>query len=542
MAKNLGISGSFDFIFTGIFLMLFLSADILIAKYFLVLELFNIYLIFSFLTKVTYLNLKGLNFFFNKFSDKFKNKFTKSYYHVLFTLLIQLIFIAFVLIFENNIFDSTSNYFNYFSIYYFIASFLLILNVLSKYYSPDFLKNLKTFFVPNKLPRKSYEAAFYNKNVAVVIPTYKPSLETLTLVRSIASWYPMINLIVVDDYSPKDETSDFVLNQIRELARNNYKIVLFRTQKNELKAGALNLAINYLKNLAYGKPDVVFTFDDDVKIIPSTIPEMIDELYKNPKIGIVCSQVRVINKNKNIITRLQAMEYHSFNITKIADNGFLKGPLVMQGMLAALKFKVIEDLGGFSIGHLIEDYDLTVRAKLMGWEVRISQSAVAWTYVPESLKTLWKQRARWTSGGLKVILENWHGVIAVFQDLIGHFTFLILFALIILSFVYAGSYHETAFTPVLFAISLINFSVIFVYSVLTHFSYPDRDFKDSILKFTFIAEFIYANFLSIILIGSYVYLLYTATAKKIIRTFEYLFEMSQSGFSKIGYSSTWGTR
>lgn len=542
MAKNLGISGSFDFIFTGIFLMLFLSADILIAKYFLVLELFNIYLIFSFLTKVTYLNLKGINFFFNKFSDKFKNKFTKSYYHVLFTLLIQLIFIAFVLVFENNIFDSTNNYFNYFSIYYFVASFLLILNVLSKYYSPDFLNNLKTFFVPNKLPRKSYEAAFYNKNVAVVIPTYKPGLETLTLVRSIASWYPMINLIVVDDYSPKDETSDFVLNQIRELARNNYKIVLFRTQKNELKAGALNLAINYLKNLAYGKPDVVFTFDDDVKIIPSTIPEMIDELYKNPKIGIVCSQVRVINKNKNIITRLQAMEYHSFNITKIADNGFLKGPLVMQGMLAAVRFKVIEDLGGFSIGHLIEDYDLTVRAKLMGWEVRISQSAVAWTYVPESLKTLWKQRARWTSGGLKVILENWHGVIAVFQDLIGHFTFLILFALIILSFVYAGSYHETAFTPVLFAISLINFSVIFVYSVLTHLSYPDRDFKDSILKFTFIAEFIYANFLSIILIGSYVYLLYTATAKKIIRTFEYLFEMSQSGFSKIGYSSTWGTR
>lgn len=475
MAKNIIIPGQLKNFINSMFILLFLTVDILVAKQFLSSPTFKLYLLVSSIIKIFFIIYNARNF-------------------------------------------------------------------LSSYFSKKTLGNFSSFFIPKTPAKKSYEATFYDKNVSVVIPTYKPSLDTYNLIKSISDWFPKVSIVVVDDSSPLDPQTQNIFTMISELARSNYKIIILRTAENQMKAGALNYGVNYLRSLVYQRPDVVFTFDDDVKIVQSTIPEMINELYKHPRIGIVCSQVRVINKNKNLLTRMQAMEYHSFNITKIADNGFFRGPLVMQGMLAAIRMNVLEDLNGFSKGHLIEDYDFTVRSKIKGWEVRISQTAVAWTKVPETFSSLWKQRARWTSGGLRVIIQNWSWFTAIYQDLVGHFTFIILLVLITLSFIYAGTYQETAFTPVLFAISSINFGVILIYTVLTHLSYPDRDFKDSILKFTFFPEFIYSNLLSLILLGSYLFLFYSFTASKFVAGINNLYKLSQSGFSRIGYSATWGTR
>ena len=475
MYKNTNISGQLRFFLDSLFILLFLTGDILIAKQVLSSPSFKLYLLVSGFIKIFFILYNARKFILRNISKKT-------------------------------------------------------------------LENFSSFFIPKTPAKKSFEATFYGKSGSVVIPTYKPSIETYNLIKSISDWFPKVSIVVVDDSSPNDSETQNIFSMISELARFNYKIIILRTAENQMKAGALNYGVNYLRSLVYQRPDVVFTFDDDVKIIQSTIPEMINELYKHSKIGIVCSQVRVINKNKNLLTRMQAMEYHSFNITKIADNGFFRGPLVMQGMLAAIRMTVLEDLNGFSKGHLIEDYDFTVRSKIKGWEVRISQTAVAWTKVPETFSSLWKQRARWTSGGLRVIIQNWNWFIAIYQDLVGHFTFIVLLILITLSFIYAGTYKESAFTPVLFAISSINFAVIIVYTVFTHLSYPDRDFKDSILKFTFFPEFIYSNLLSLILLGSYLFLFYSFAASKFVTGINNLYKLSQSGFSRIGYGAAWGTR
>ncbi len=398
------------------------------------------------------------------------------------------------------------------------------------------------FFVPKRPQTTSIRSVFSKKHVAVIIPTYGPSDMTAKLVESIVKYHPKVLVVVVDDCTPINVDTAPVLSKINWLAENNLQVVSLRTPTNTLKAGALNYGIEYLQALAI-KPDAVFTFDDDVVINKDTIPSMVNTLFSNYRIGAVCSQVRISNKNKNIVTRLQGLEYHGFNITKISDNGFLKGPLVMQGMLTAFRMEVLEAIDGFTRGHLIEDYDITARLKIKGWEVKIAKKAIAWTEVPETVEALWKQRARWTSGGLHVLAQYWRQIPSVFQDFVGHASFLSLFVLIGLSFVYADTYTRTqGMIPVLIALAWVSFAISTIYNIIVMRVYADRDKKDWMLKLTILPELIYSNFLSLVLFGSYLFYSYNLITKFLLSTLTYIISLGHSAFRRVGYSTAWGTR
>lgn len=399
------------------------------------------------------------------------------------------------------------------------------------------------FFVPH-LGTKLTESRSYKKYVAAVIPTHIPTDTTYQLIKKLHNWYPQMMVVVIDDCTPLTEQNLPVLNKISKLAKEYKTVISLRTPKNALKAGALNFGIEYLSKLKT-KPDVVITFDDDVAINQETIPYMVHSLYSEESVGAVCSQVGVKNKNKNLLTRLQALEYHSFNMTKISDNGFLKGPLVMQGMLTAFRMPAIEAVEGFTHGHLIEDYDITARLKTLGMKVKIARKAIAWTHVPETIEDLWKQRVRWTSGGLNVLQEFWGSTTVVYQDMIGHTLFLSLLILIGLSFLFPKDSPEHFLAMILLVSSLTNFFIAFSFNIYSLFIYPSRDRKDTIIKLTILPELIYSNMLSLVLVGSYLFFVYKKLAKLIESKLPFLSQPYRWGlhvFNKAGFSTTWGTR
>lgn len=401
------------------------------------------------------------------------------------------------------------------------------------------------FFAPKKERIEINEAIVHSKLPAILVPTHTPSEMTHNLIKSILEWHPEAILVVIDDCTPETEKNLRILNKIKDLANEHNNMAYLRTPKNELKAGALNHGIEYVLSLNT-KPDVIFTFDDDVIITKKTVTKMIATLYSDETIGAVCSEVRVINKNKNFLTRLQALEYHNFNITKIADNGFLKGPLVMHGMLTAFRTDAIQEINGFTKGHLIEDYDITARLKSEGWNVKIAQKAIAWTTVPETIEALWKQRVRWVSGGLHVLGEFWKKFDVVYQDLIGHILFLSLFGLIVLSFFFVRTgKSEPETVLILFGLSLFNFLVAFIFNVVSLALYEDSDKKDWAMKLTVLPELIYSNLLSLILLGSYLFIVYNKIFKPIankISLFNAPYNWGLAAFNKAGFSTKWGTK
>ena len=203
---------------------------------------------------------------------------------------------------------------------------------------------LRSFVVPIRYARSPFD--YRCATICLIIPTYAPDTVTRQLVEDALRWNPNMFICIVDDSTPTQHTES--LSVLQSMAGID-RVTLLRTDKNKLKAGALNYALRHLsKNNYHYKPDVIITADDDVVIEPSTIPNLVTELMSHEAFGAVCSQCGVFNKNKNILTRLQGLEYVGFNAIRLADEGFLYGPLVMHGMLTAFRASALHEVGGFT--------------------------------------------------------------------------------------------------------------------------------------------------------------------------------------------------
>jgi cellulose synthase/poly-beta-1,6-N-acetylglucosamine synthase-like glycosyltransferase len=405
----------------------------------------------------------------------------------------------------------------------------------------ELLHNLKS----NSKTMLHGKEIFHSKKIAAIIPSYKPQPITLELIEYLLANYKGIEIVMVDDSTPKDSPAYNVCKRIENRAKEESRLTYLRTPENKLKAGALNFALSYLWSQKV-KPQVVFTLDDDIKVTTTTLYDMVGELYSQKKMGAVCSQTHVINKNDNLLTRLQAMEYHNFTITKIADNGFLLGPLVMQGMLTAFRMQAIQQVKGFTSGHLIEDYEITVRMKKKGWKVAIAKNAEAWADAPLDFPTLWKQRVRWTYGGLEVLKEFGKDFRVVFQDVLGHSMFLILLSLVVLSFVFTEDNQPASWLPyAALGIAAVQFVFSTVFNIILLKTYKESDWKDWVIKLSIVPELLYCNALSLVLLGSYLYFVYNHTVGSIARRFTFLkgfYNFGLKGFKKIGYSFVWASK
>lgn len=398
-----------------------------------------------------------------------------------------------------------------------------------------FRKGINYFFSP-----KSYSEFFIVPNVIplAIIPSYKGGPALKKLVTDIVVFNHKARVVVVNDSSPAEYDAVF-----EEIGKISNRVTVLKTPTNYLKAGAINLALTYIRENNY-QADVIFTLDDDVQINEYTIGHMASEIMRDERLGAVCSQARAWNKNKSLLTRLQGLEYHGYNVIRAAESGFVHGPLVMHGMLSAFRFEALMKVGSFATGHLIEDYDMTARIKKAGYDVKFASHAAAWTDVPETFVALWKQRIRWTVGGLEILVKERY-LPAIFQDVIGHFMFLATFVSVILAFMLPANNNYPLITWIIAAAAITQFIVGYTFNLLTLRQYEDADIWDWLLRISIIPEFIYANILTVGLLGSYLFIVYTKVARKLLRFTKHAEKIDKqisSLFLKAGYSTGWGTR
>jgi cellulose synthase/poly-beta-1,6-N-acetylglucosamine synthase-like glycosyltransferase len=67
---------------------------------------------------------------------------------------------------------------------------------------------------------------------------------------------------------------------------------------------------------------------------------------------------------------------------------------------------LLETVGGFASDTLAEDQDLTIKVRKLGYKIGYEETAVAWTEAPDTLKTLSKQRFRWSFGTLQCMWKH----------------------------------------------------------------------------------------------------------------------------------------
>ena len=144
--------------------------------------------------------------------------------------------------------------------------------------------------------------------------------------------------------------------------------------------------------------------DADTLFRAGTIQKLVRH-FSDSRVGAVSGNARVGNHDK-WITRFQSIEYiYGFNLDRRALD-YLNAITVVPGAVGAWRKELVTSAGGFGHDTLAEDADLTLAIRRMGHQIRYDQDAIAYTEAPEDIRSLAKQRFRWSFGTLQAAWKH----------------------------------------------------------------------------------------------------------------------------------------
>ena len=233
----------------------------------------------------------------------------------------------------------------------------------------------------------------YAPPVTVIIPAYnEENVISKTVETVLNSNYNDLEIIVVDDGST-DDTAGVIKRNFSSDSR-----VRLICKKNGGKASALNLGVKESKN------EILVCLDGDTVFAKDTISKLVRQ-FADPKVGAVAGNVKVGNRI-NLLTIWQSVEYiSSQNFDRRAYSLFNAIPVV-PGAAGAWRKSAIIKAGGYQSNTLAEDTDLTFNLMMLGYHTRTENEALAYTEAPDTLKSLIKQRFRWSFGILQSLWKH----------------------------------------------------------------------------------------------------------------------------------------
>ena len=225
------------------------------------------------------------------------------------------------------------------------------------------------------------------EDVTILLPIYNMKESIKETIKSIQNqkYCGKIYVNIIDDGS-----TDGTLELLKSMDLDS-NITLIES-KHMGKAYSLN------KGLEYVTTSYTITVDGDTVLHPLAIRNIMRKLVNsNEKTAATAGCLFVKNAKKNFITKLQQWDYTLgiFGVKLVQSN--YHATLVAQGAFSAYKTELLKKIGGWQ-NCVGEDIVLTWRLLSQGYETNFSKNAVAFTEVPERLKSLGKQRKRWARG------------------------------------------------------------------------------------------------------------------------------------------------
>ncbi len=220
--------------------------------------------------------------------------------------------------------------------------------------------------------------------VTVVIPAYNEAPRIAECIHAAkASVYPHVRVVVVDDGST---------DRTRELARKAGAGVL--EQDHAGKVAALN------RGVVVAKTEFVVTIDADTKVEPTAIAELVS--LCTDRIGIVTGIATVANR-RSVLGSLQTVEYLYNSLLRTAFARLFRVSPGICGALALYRKAALQEVGGFKATTCSEDFDVAVDMFQKHWSVVATPAASGQTIVPDTVKSLFHQRIRWSRGVLQSV-------------------------------------------------------------------------------------------------------------------------------------------
>ncbi len=266
--------------------------------------------------------------------------------------------------------------------------------------------------------------------------------------------YPQtkIKICVINDGS--QDSTPLILKELNQQF-SDLKVVNRSREMGGGKSGALNHALKELN----GK--WVFVLDADAGFSEDILLRLIP-FANEGNWSAVQLRKAVVNSQKNLLTRCQAMEMAMDTVIQQGRQA-MGGVVELRGNGALLNRKSLDQCGGFNEDTVTDDLDLSFRLLISGffvgilWDLPVEEEGV------ETLNALIRQRKRWAEGGLQRFFDYWPLLISnrikISQKLDLAVFFLLQYALPVISFVDLLASILTKTIPAYFPLSIIAFSV-----------------------------------------------------------------------------------
>lgn len=257
---------------------------------------------------------------------------------------------------------------------------------------------LLTFLSRPARERREKPLSTATPTVALIVPcwneesTIKGSVDSL-----LALEYPedKLSIVVVNDGSTDNSA------EILKVYDGHPRVTVLH-QENGGKHTGLNAGI------AATDAELVGCMDADSFVDPSALKETVG-YFDDPKVGAATVAMSVHQPN-TIIEAMQNVEY----ILGIALRHILasvNGLYVTPGPFSLYRRSIVLEVGGFRNGHNAEDMEMALRLQRHGYWIENAPRARVYAQSPKTVRSLIKQRIRWTSGFLRNVLYDYRDMV-----------------------------------------------------------------------------------------------------------------------------------
>ncbi len=250
-------------------------------------------------------------------------------------------------------------------------------------------------FLERHPTQKTPQLPTHYPRVSMLVPVWNEEKTIATTLESLLALdYPQdkLEVLVIDDGST-DKTRTVTEHYIAQLPQQERSRVRMLHKENGGKWTALNMGIEHSTS------ELIGCLDADSFVAPDALLEMIKKFENDHSVMAISPAMKVF-RPKKLLELMQAVEY-TFGIfyKKMFDN--LAALNVLPGPFSMYRREVFTKIGLFKHAHNTEDMEIAFRMHSRGLKIVNAHTAFVYTTVPSTLRTLIKQRVRWSQGFLQ---------------------------------------------------------------------------------------------------------------------------------------------
>ncbi len=236
--------------------------------------------------------------------------------------------------------------------------------------------------------------------VSVQLPMYNEEFVVTRLIENIVRLdYPRdrFEIQILDDST--DGTTQIAQELAEKFSNQGFNIYVYhRDDRTGFKAGNLREAFKF----ARGEFIVVFDADflPDPDFLQKTLP-----FFEDPNLAVVQTLWGHLNRDFSPLTIAQSLGLDGTNYVVQAARNWAGAMTHFQGTGGIWRKSAIEDAGGWQSDTLTEDLDLSYRAQIKGWKVKILPQVLCPGEIPTTIASAKTQQHRWSKGGFETAFK-----------------------------------------------------------------------------------------------------------------------------------------